>query len=32
MWKHGRYSKETMELRRVIRELMQAARDTVSAY
>lgn len=32
MWKHGRYSKEMMEVRRVIRELLRAARGTVSAY
>jgi hypothetical protein len=30
-WKHGRYSLETIELRRAIRELMRHARETVAS-
>jgi hypothetical protein len=32
MWKHGRYSKETIELRRAIRKLMRDARETIAAF
>jgi hypothetical protein len=31
MWKHGRYSREQIELRRAIRDLMRDARETISA-
>jgi hypothetical protein len=32
MWKHGRYSRESIELRRAIRRLMLDAKETLRAF
>jgi hypothetical protein len=31
-WRHGRYSREQIELRRAIRDLMRDAKATISAF
>ena len=31
MWRHGRFSRETIELRRAIRKLMRDAKETLAA-
>jgi hypothetical protein len=32
MWNHGRYSREMLQLRRVVRELLRAGKQSVSGY
>jgi hypothetical protein len=32
MWRHGRYSKEHLEMRRAMRELIREARETLTKF